>query len=490
MEGADVEPRFAERGADAANEARRILVDDVEHVAVEIGLDLDPEHLDEARFVVAEQRARDRAVARFGRHGDAHERVIVAIAVVAHFADVEAAFAREVRGVDHVHAVRIAAHQAGEHRGGDRLEVQLGRRSLDLDRNLGEIVVRELADEAAELFGEAHIGAQLRRFLGRQAGDVERVGDAAGEEVIRQLLGDLNGDIDLRLVGRRAEVRRADEVRRSEQRVIGRRRLGREHVECGARDMAAVERLFQRRFVDQPAACAVDDAYALLGLGDILLRQDIARLVGQRRVQRDEIGLGEQSVEIGLFDAEFDRALGGQEGVEGDDLHAEAEGALGDDAADIAAADQAERLRGQLDAHEVVLRPFARLRQRVRFGDLAREREHHRDRVLGGGDAVAEGRVHHDDALLRRRRDVDIVDTDPGAADDLQVRRGGEDVGGDLGGRADREPVIGADHRDQFVLGLAGDDVDVDAAFLEDRGGLGVHLVADEDFGCGHWFFL
>src|SRR3546814_8272690 len=54
-----------------------------------------------------------------------------------------------------------------------------------LDRDRREIVVRELADEAAELFGEAHIGAQLRRFLGRQARHVDRVGDAAGQQIGR-----------------------------------------------------------------------------------------------------------------------------------------------------------------------------------------------------------------------------------------------------------------------------------------------------------------
>src|SRR3546814_1145276 len=40
VEGADVEAGFAERGADAANETRRVLVDDIEHMAVEIGFDL------------------------------------------------------------------------------------------------------------------------------------------------------------------------------------------------------------------------------------------------------------------------------------------------------------------------------------------------------------------------------------------------------------------------------------------------------------------
>jgi hypothetical protein len=34
--------------------------------------------------------------------------------------------------------------------------------------------------------------------------------------------------------------------------------------------------------------------------------------------------------------------------------------------------------------------------------DLAGEREHHGDGVLGGGDRIAEGRVHHDDAARGR----------------------------------------------------------------------------------------
>src|SRR3546814_6382930 len=67
-------------------------------------------------------------------------------------------------------------------------------------------------------------------------GHVERVDDPAGEEIVADLLGDLDRDIDLRFVGRRAEVRGADEVRRAEQRMVGRRRFGLEHVERGARD--------------------------------------------------------------------------------------------------------------------------------------------------------------------------------------------------------------------------------------------------------------
>ena len=56
-------------------------------------------------------------------------------------------------------------------------------------------------------------------------------------------------------------------------------------------------------------------------------------------------------------------------------------------------------------------------------GICARQREHQRDRVLGGGDRIAERRVHHDDALGGRRRNVDVVDADAGAADHLQALR-------------------------------------------------------------------
>src|SRR3546814_17577082 len=76
---------------------------------------------------------------------------------------------------------------------------------------------------------------------------------------------------------------------------------------------------------------------------------------------------------------------------------------------------------------------------------------------------------------------------DAGAPDYREVGCSGEDVGVDFRRRADREAVIIADDRDQLVLGLAGDLVDLHSAFPEDRGGFGVHLVADEDFGLGHF---
>ena len=101
--------------------------------------------------------------------------------------------------------------------------------------------------------------------------------------------------------------------------------------------MARIERGAQRDFVDEAAARAIDDAHALLRLGEVLRRQDVLGLRGQRRVQRDEIGAGEQGLQFDLLDAEFLGALFAQERIEGDDAHLEADAARGDDRADVAA---------------------------------------------------------------------------------------------------------------------------------------------------------
>ena len=176
-------------------------------------------------------------------------------------------------------------------------------------------------------------------------------------------------------------------------------------------------------------------------------------------------------------------ALGREERIVGDHAHAQAERAVDHDRADIAGADHAERLAGDLDAHEAVLLPLAGLRRGVGLRDLPREREHQGDRVLGGGDRIAERRVHHDDALGGRGRDVDIVDADAGAADHLQVLRLLQDLRRHLGGRADREAVEIADHLGELVLVGAelGLEIDLDAAILEDLHGGGRQRIGDEN---------
>ncbi len=284
-------------------------------------------------------------------------------------------------------------------------------------------------------------------------------------------------------------MRRAHDIGQAEQRVLRRRFLD-EDVESGARHLPRFERLAQCRLVHQPAARAIDDAHALLHFRERRGVDDVARLVGERRVQRDEIGTLEQFVEPHLFDAQIRRPALGQKRIIGDHLHLQPKRALGDDRADIAAADDAQRLGENLHTHEPVLFPLAGARGGIGFGDLPRQRQHQRDRVLGGGDGIAERRVHDDDAARGRRRYVDIIDADAGTADDFQALGIFQDFRRHLGGRTDGEAVVIADRGGEFFLVLAeiGLEIDFDAAILEYLHGRGRQRVGNENFGGGHCF--
>jgi hypothetical protein len=130
---------------------------------------------------------------------------------------------------------------------------------------------------------------------------------------------------------------------------------------------------------------------------------------------------------------------------------------------------------------------FSHLPAWVGFGQIAGEREHQRDSMFGGGDRIAERGVHHNNTLGGGGGNIDIVDTDAGAADDLEVGRGSEHLLGNLGRGADGEAVIVADDGDQLILGLAGNLVDLDSAVAEDLSGERVHLVGNQYLGHGFY---
>lgn len=203
-------------------------------------------------------------------------------------------------------------------------------------------------------------------------------------------------------------------------------------------------------------------------------------------MQRNEIGASEKFVQLDLGDAHLLGALLRKERVVGNDMHLQADGAGADDRADIASADNAERLAGDLDAHEFRLFPFAGLCRGIGCRKLAGDGEHQRDRMFGRRDRIAEGRVHDDDAAARSGRNIDIVDADAGAANDLQVRRRSDDLFRHLGGRADGQTIILADDFEQTVLVFAElrFEIDFDAAVAEDLDGGFRQFVGYENARC------
>ena len=134
-----------------------------------------------------------------------------------------------------------------------------------------------------------------------------------------------------------------------------------EDVERGAADLARLERPAEGVEVDELAARAVDDQDAVSHLRQRLVVDPVDRLGGLREVDRDHVGaLVELVGALDALDAEVAEALRGDELVEPDHLHLEREGALGDELADAAEADHAERLAVELVSGVARARPSAR----------------------------------------------------------------------------------------------------------------------------------
>ena len=265
-------------------------------------------------------------------------------------------------------------------------------------------------------------------------------------------------------------MRRADHVGKPKQHALGGRLLAK-HVKRRAGNVTGFKRRGERSIIDQLAARAIDQPHAALHLRERFRVDDVAGLFGERRMQRDEIGAPPQLVQFDLLHAELKRALGRQKRVVGDDFHLQAERAVGDDRADIAAADDAQRLAEDFHAEKFVFLPLAGAGRAVGFRNLPSQRQHQRDRMFRGRDRIAEWRIHHNDAARGRGCDVDVVDADAGPADHLQALGVLQQLARDLGRGAYCQPVEAVDGRGQLVLVLAEIrlELDVEAAILENR---------------------
>ena len=270
-----------------------------------------------------------------------------------------------------------------------------------------------------ELRGERHVRAEHLEVVGADGRDVDRVRDEAAFERRHHLLGDDHACAVLCLVRGRREMGCDDDVRRLQKRAAV--RLLDVHVDRCARDLARLERRDQRRLVHELAAGRVDDAHAVPHLRDRRGVDRVARVVGERQVEGEEICARQHFLEARAVDAELAKALGGDERVIGDDLHLQPDRPPRDLPADAPEPEHAEHLVGELDAAPLRALPPAGCERRMGLRDVAREREEQADRVLGGRDDVRLGRVRDDDAAPRGRIDVDVVHPDAGAADHLQA---------------------------------------------------------------------
>ena len=192
-------------------------------------------------------------------------------------------------------------------------------------------------------------------------------------------------------------------------------------IETGSADLAAVERLKQRVFIDVGAAGGVDDDDAVLHLGDVVPGDESAA-VDSGSVDGDEVGLAEQFIHFHIGDAELLFDAGDMEDIEGDDVHADALGKLTELLTDAAEADDTEGLAAELHALGVsLLLPLAFAHGGAGDGDAACAGEHVRHGELGNGLGRGFRGVLDLNAVFLGISDVNVVQTHAGTNDALEL---------------------------------------------------------------------
>ena len=168
--------------------------------------------------------------------------------------------------------------------------------------------------------------------------------------------------------------------------------LGIEHVERGAGDPARLQRLDQRRLIDDRAARRIDQPCRRLHERELGGAHQSDRAPTEDEMDGDDVGLAEQRVLVDERRASGAGDLAGEILTPGDHRHAEGEGDPGNLLADIAQPDHAEALAPQVCADA---RLPAAIADRGGFaGEVARAGEDESPGELDGRRGFIAGRGH------------------------------------------------------------------------------------------------
>ena len=271
-----------------------------------------------------------------------------------------------------------------------------------------------------------------------------------------------------------------------EERMVRRRRLRHKNVQGSSGHLAGAQGFCQGLFVDDAAAGTIHNADAALDQRQGTGADQVAGFIRQRRVDGQEVAMGQQLVQLrDTFDAELSGLIGCHERIEAEDLHVQTRRTPSHLAADASQADHAERLAGQLRADQFVPFPLPLPETGIRGRNVPCERHDQRNRVLGRADRIAARRVHDHDPAARGRGNVDVIDAHAGPDDGAKLTGVFEHVRGDPRSAANDDAVGSADRFLQSGARQAVPLVELDARLTKEFETGGFQFVADQDASWG-----
>ena len=486
----DVDFGVAEGVSDEADDAGLVLVHNDDHVSFGDHIHGEVIDAEDAREAIGVDGAEDASGEAIGGGGDADADDVADEALgglgLVDGDELDAAGAGEVLDVDDVDGgieVGLEKLDGGEsHEGVDELG---GAGAGDAEGDVFVAAFADAGEESADALCEGGEGGLIGGEVELDAAGVDGAADFAVFEVSDDGLAGLDRDGGLSFFGGSAEVAGEDGIGEAEEGVIVGRGFFCVDIDGGAGDFLFFERVGEGDFIEDFAACVVDDeevGFALIE--EAIAVEEVFGGGAAGDVEGDDVELGKELIEVfDEFDAAVEDGGSGDEGVEAEDVHFHGEGADGDGFADTAEADDAEGFAGELSAFELSFFPLggAGLDVGIGGGDFAGEGVHESEGVFCGGEGGGLGGVHDEDAFFGGGGEVDVIDADAGAGDALEVAGVLEAFGGDFSAGAYDEAIVGGDGGGEFVFLEADFGVEVDAGLFEVIEAFGGEFVGDEN---------
>ena len=196
-------------------------------------------------------------------------------------------------------------------------------------------------------------------------------------------------------------------------------------------------------FVDHPTPSTIHQINAFLHPGDRGFGNEICGFGGQRSVDGDDIGLGEQLFERHGGHTMLFGGLRGEKGIVGDHVHQESLRHMSHMGADFSHTENPEGLVGKLHSHELGLLPLPGAVGGIGLRNLPDHRHHHRDGVFRRRDRVTARSIHDNDAPVCGSRQVHVVEPCSGASDHLQASGSLENLRRHPGPASDDQAIVG-----------------------------------------------
>ena len=290
-----------------------------------------------------------------------------------------------------------------------------------------------LPGKTAQALAKVQVRRKRRHVLRVHRGHVDRVADTPAAQHVGHGLGDLQSYAVLSLHRGSSQVGRQIQVFDGTKLMVLGQGFGLVYVQSGHGHLARAQGVRQGALLDNSPAGAIENAHAVLHLGEGGFVHHAVRFLRLRHMDGQIVGPGETFVQLHLLHLELLRSGFRQVRVVGKHLHFEGLGPLGHLGPDAPESEHHQGLPPQLRALQLLALPLALAHSHGAPDHRSGAAEHMGKSQFSRRDGVSARRVHHDHARLRGRLDVDVVHAHARSAHHLQLLRHGQYLGRHLG---------------------------------------------------------